>query len=70
MNRTITFLTLAVAFCCAPLAVSAAARPNFIVFIADDLSHFDTEPYGAKDKLLGEPLMPTSKDQSRIGPPS
>ena len=27
----------------------AAGKPNFVIFIADDLSHFDTEPYGAKD---------------------
>ena len=41
---------LLLALCALPLvAQAAAARPNFVVFIADDLSTFDTQPYGAQD---------------------
>src|SRR5687768_4774322 len=46
MKLLLTFFTLLAALCCAGSA--AAAKPDIVIFITDDHSQLDSQPYGSK----------------------
>jgi hypothetical protein len=47
-RSTLLLSTLAV-FCAGPLSAENERPPDIVVFITDDHSHFDAEPYGSPD---------------------